>query len=193
LPQPRKLHRIERHRRDRPAVSGEHFSDAKGEAAVAVKTALQFEKHRHTPAKEVAKLAERHHTLVAATECDAPERRGAYLIKPIFALSKAPELGVVMHHGFAVGANLQIDLDAATGGQGRAHGACGILDDAMRSVMQPAMGDWPRGEPIECGHYGMIRKKPAPDLIRGGNRFSEKIMLHQKLERQSIQSEAIAL
>ncbi len=26
----------------------------------------------------------------------------------------------------------------------------------------------------------MIPKKPAPDLIRGGNRFSEKIMLQQK-------------
>jgi hypothetical protein len=26
----------------------------------------------------------------------------------------------------------------------------------------------------------MIPKKPAPDLIRGGNRFSEKIMLKQK-------------
>jgi hypothetical protein len=39
----------------------------------------------------------------------------------------------------------------------------------------------------------MIRKKPAPDLIRGGNRLSEKIMCNQKLERQSIRSEAIAL
>ena len=27
----------------------------------------------------------------------------------------------------------------------------------------------------------MIRKKPAPDLIRGENRFSEKIMRHQKM------------
>ena len=26
----------------------------------------------------------------------------------------------------------------------------------------------------------MIPKKPAPDLIRGGYRFSDKIMLHQK-------------
>jgi hypothetical protein len=26
----------------------------------------------------------------------------------------------------------------------------------------------------------MIPKKPAPDLIRGGNRFSEKIMLKTK-------------
>ena len=25
---------------------------------------------------------------------------------------------------------------------------------------------------------GMIRKKPAPDLIRGGCRFSDKIMRH---------------
>jgi len=25
----------------------------------------------------------------------------------------------------------------------------------------------------------MIPKKPAPDLIRGGNRFSEKIMLNK--------------
>jgi hypothetical protein len=29
----------------------------------------------------------------------------------------------------------------------------------------------------------MIRKKPVPDLVRGRNRFSEKIMLHQISER----------
>jgi hypothetical protein len=29
----------------------------------------------------------------------------------------------------------------------------------------------------------MIPKKPAPDLIRGGNRFSEKIMLNQESYR----------
>jgi hypothetical protein len=29
----------------------------------------------------------------------------------------------------------------------------------------------------------MIPKKPAPDLIRGGSRFSEKITLKQKLAR----------
>jgi hypothetical protein len=27
----------------------------------------------------------------------------------------------------------------------------------------------------------MIPKKPAPDLIRGGNRFSDKIMLTEKV------------
>jgi len=28
----------------------------------------------------------------------------------------------------------------------------------------------------------MIRKKPAPDLIRGGNRFCEKIMRNSEIE-----------
>src|SRR5208337_1757691 len=28
-------------------------------------------------------------------------------------------------------------------------------------------------------HGSMIRKKPAPEVIRGGNRFSENIVLHQ--------------
>ena len=32
----------------------------------------------------------------------------------------------------------------------------------------------------------IVRKKFAPDLIRGGNRVSEKIMLHQQLERRSL-------
>jgi hypothetical protein len=33
-----------------------------------------------------------------------------------------------------------------------------------------------------CGGQGMIPKKPAPDLIRGVQRFSEKIM--PKLEKE---------
>jgi hypothetical protein len=31
----------------------------------------------------------------------------------------------------------------------------------------------------------MIPKKPAPDLILGGNRFSEKIMPHQQISDES--------
>jgi hypothetical protein len=37
----------------------------------------------------------------------------------------------------------------------------------------------------------MIPKKPAPDLIRGGTRFSEKIMLNEKLDRDPIQLKPI--
>jgi hypothetical protein len=32
----------------------------------------------------------------------------------------------------------------------------------------------------------MIPKKPAPDLIRGGHRFSEKIMLQQQRRNRII-------
>jgi hypothetical protein len=34
----------------------------------------------------------------------------------------------------------------------------------------------------------MIPKKPAPDLIRGGNRFSDKIMLKQRTRTPAAQS-----
>jgi hypothetical protein len=40
----------------------------------------------------------------------------------------------------------------------------------------------------------MIPKKPAPDLIRGGNRFSEKIMLLQNVRDAAlIQPKAIVV
>ena len=74
------------------------------------------------------------------------------LVEPIFAVGQAAELGVMVHHGFAVGTDLQVDLDAIAGGHRRAHGAGGIFDDAARSVMQSAMGERPRGEPVAFGH-----------------------------------------
>jgi hypothetical protein len=37
------------------------------------------------------------------------------------------------------------------------------------------------GSFLPVGRHSMIPKKPAPDAIRGGNRFSEKIMLDKKL------------
>jgi len=37
----------------------------------------------------------------------------------------------------------------------------------------------------------MIPKKPAPDLIRSGNRFSEMIMLTQELDRDPIKPNRI--
>ncbi len=39
----------------------------------------------------------------------------------------------------------------------------------------------------------MIPKKPAPDLIRGGIRFSDKIMLKEALESDPLQSKRIGL
>jgi hypothetical protein len=41
-------------------------------------------------------------------------------------------------------------------------------------------GSSPPDEETDRFYQSMIPKKPAPDLIRGGNRFSEKIVLKQK-------------
>src|ERR1700730_12170736 len=54
-----------------------------------------------------------------------------------------------MHHGLAVGADWQIDLDAVAGRDRRAHGTSSVLDHAPSCVMQPAMGDGPRNQPVQ--------------------------------------------
>jgi hypothetical protein len=38
----------------------------------------------------------------------------------------------------------------------------------------------PRGPAQRKPRWNMIPKKPAPDVIRGGSRFSDKIMLKRK-------------
>ncbi len=52
------------------------------------------------------------------------------LIEPARALGQPAEHVVVVHHGLAVGADLDVNLDAIAGGDGRAHGAGGIFDRA---------------------------------------------------------------
>jgi hypothetical protein len=37
----------------------------------------------------------------------------------------------------------------------------------------------------------MIPKKPAPHVMRGGNRFSEKIVLQKKLERDGASKKSL--
>jgi len=39
----------------------------------------------------------------------------------------------------------------------------------------------------------MIPKKHAPDLIRGGNRFSEETMLYRKVEAGPVRTEPTGL
>ena len=94
---------------------------------------------------------------------NALELGGAQAIEPPFALGEAAEHIVVMHHGLAIGADLQIDLDAVAGGDRGAHRSRRVLDDAVRGVMQPAMGDRSRGEPVE-------RRSPLFRTLRTGPR-----------------------
>jgi hypothetical protein len=54
-----------------------------------------------------------------------------------------------MRHGLAVGADLDIGLDAVAAVDSGAKSRRGVLDDAARGVMQPSVRDRPRGEPVE--------------------------------------------
>ena len=97
--------------------------DARRQPAVAVEPAFQFEQHGGASADQIAEFAERHHALGAAAEGNALELGGGQAIEPAGALGEAAEHVVVMHHGLAVGADLQIDLDAVAAVDRRAHGA----------------------------------------------------------------------
>ena len=59
----------------------------------------------------------------------------------------------MMHHGLAVGADLDIGLDAVAAGDGGGESRGSIFDHAASGVMQSAMRDGPRGEPVETGNY----------------------------------------
>src|SRR6185437_17084624 len=73
-----------------------------------------------------------------------------------------------MHHGLAVGANLEVTLDAIAACNGGCEGAGGILDHARGGIVQAAMRDRSRGKPIEGGHgLRYFRRR----LILSENRF----------------------
>ncbi len=69
-------------------------------------------------------------------------------VEAAFARGEAAEHVVMVHHGFAVGADLQIDLDAVAGRDRRTHGAGRIFDHPMRGIMQATVRDRSRDEPI---------------------------------------------
>ena len=106
------------------------------------------------------------------------------------AFGEAAERIVMMHHRLAVGGELDVDLDGKIAGDRGLHRARHVLDDAARGVMQAAMGDRPRRQPVRarasvrrprtvprppprhppaarrrrrwCGHGGPCRRRPRP-------------------------------
>ena len=64
-------------------------------------------------------------------------------------LGEPVERVIVIDHGLAVAAELHIDLDAVTGGDRGADCARGVFDRTMRRIVQGAMRNRPRSEPIQ--------------------------------------------
>src|SRR5262249_25827044 len=150
--QPRHHIRIERHGGNRAGISGEHRDGAGDEARVAFEPALELEHEGGARADQVAQIAERHHAVGGGAKRDLFELGRAQGGERAAALGEAAERVVVVHHGLAIAAELQVDLDAVAGGHRGRDRARGILDDAARRIVQAAVGDRPRGEPVGCSH-----------------------------------------
>ena len=54
-----------------------------------------------------------------------------------------------MHHGLAVGADLEVGLDTVAGSHRGGEGCGRVLDHAGRGIVQTAVSDRLRGKPIE--------------------------------------------
>ena len=74
-------------------------------------------------------------------EADLHQVRRRHGVESASALGQPPETVVVMHHGLAVGGDLEVDLDAVIAVNGGRHGARRVLDDAAGGIVQPAMRD----------------------------------------------------
>ena len=78
----------------------------------------------------------------------------------------------MMHHRLAVGADLQVDLDAIIVRNRGSNRASGILNEAVCGIVQPAMGDRPCGKPVD-------RSVPT------SRHFEESLDFHRRVLRQS--------
>ena len=70
----------------------------------------------------------------------------------------------MVNHSFAIRRDLQVELDGITGGDGRLDGGWRVLDDACRGIVQSAMRDRPRDQPIEIGHARNAGAEPLIDF-----------------------------
>src|SRR6185437_296888 len=68
------------------------------------------------------------------------------------ALREPAECVIVVHHRLAIGADLEIALDGIATRHGGGKGSRGVLDHACGGIVQSAVRDRSRGEPVECGH-----------------------------------------
>ena len=66
-----------------------------------------------------------------------------------------------MHHRLAVGADLDVALDAVAGGDGGANAPTACSRSCRRRVMQAAMGDRSGGQPVGRGIAQATSNRPS--------------------------------
>src|ERR1700687_239887 len=77
----------------------------------------------------------------------------------------------MMHHGLAIGADLEIGLDAVAAGDGCGECRRGILDHARGGIVQAAMGNGSRGAAVEAWHEPhATSNKPSTSMAASAGR-----------------------
>src|SRR5215204_4324888 len=155
---PHRLHlvRIERHYGDRTGIGLEHLRHPARQPRVTVEMALEFDEKRDAPADQVEEIAQGHHPVRGLSEGDEFEMGGRHGVQAAFSVGNPTERRVMIDHRLAVGSDVQVDFDRVVGVNGGRHGRRRVLDDAARLVVQAAMRDRPRDQPVEPGHNELL-------------------------------------
>ena len=85
-------------------------------------------------------------------ESDLLEIGRGHRVETGVAFSEAAKPLVMIHHGLAVGAELEIALNAVTTGDGRGERGRRVFDPSGARIMQPPVRDRARREPVEVRH-----------------------------------------
>src|SRR3984885_3913101 len=142
------LVRVERHADDGSAIGGEHLRHPRHQFAVAVEMALHFDHQRDPACDQRAEAGERHHPLGGILEPYGLEFGCGHAEQGAAAFGEAPQRIVMMHHGFAIGGELDVAFDATIGVDRGLSRARHVFDDAARAVVQAAMGHRSRRQPV---------------------------------------------
>src|SRR5262249_4222924 len=154
--------RIERHERDGSPIARKHVDGAFGQSSVAIKMAFELEQQCYPSSNKIAQFCQCKDAPGAGFETNRFDLSSAHLSETPAGVSQATEHIIVVYHGFAVCADLQIGLDSVVGCYGCCKGGSRVFDDSVRFVMQTAVSDWSRREPFEAGHWKI--RKPQKGL-----------------------------
>ena len=149
--------RIERHHRHRTGVFREHLASAGDQTGIAVETALELQQQRGATRNQIAEFAHRQHPICRRSKRDALELRHFECIDAAAALGHSLQNVVMMNRGVAIRRDLQVDLDGISGSDGCLDGGLRVLDDACGRIVQSAMRNRPRDQPVETRHALPLR------------------------------------
>jgi hypothetical protein len=119
---------------------------------------LELQKQSGSAGYQIEQFTQCENTISRCLEPDALDLRGVQFGKAPRALGQSTECIIVMHHGLAVGADLQVCFDAVAASNRCCESGSSIFDDAALRVMEAAVSNGSRSQPIE-GHWTITKPR----------------------------------